>query len=269
METVGVGVIGAGKIAAAYHLPALAAVEGARLVTIADIAPGRAEEAAEQFGFAESFTDWRRVIDRPDVDAIFLFTQYEARREVIAAAASAGKQIFTQKPLATSVAEGELIADVARRAGVRLVTSFMHNYFPETRVATQLLDEGAIGPIQYLRQRNAIHQTYERALELRGATWDIGPHGVGMIQHLTGSRIARVQAMMNAFSKPTSERDVRDGRAVETIAVMNYTLADGRLVSHEVHWTTAAGQTAFHTELFGGSGCLLLRPHVPKQGVAR
>ncbi|HET7767472.1 MAG TPA: Gfo/Idh/MocA family oxidoreductase [Chloroflexota bacterium] len=270
-ETIGIGVIGAGKIAEAYHLPAIAATQGARLVAVADVVAERATEMAAKFGFAGAYGDWRRVIDRSDVDAVLLLTQYEARRQVVPAAAEAGKHVFTQKPLAGSVAEGEELAAVVRRAGVRLVTSFMHNYFPETRVTKRLLDEGDIGPIQFVRQRNAIRQTYARALELRGATWDIGPHGVGMIHHLTGSRIARVQAMMTgatAADSPAERLDVRDGRSIDTLAVMNYTLADGRVVAHEVHWTSAGGTNSWLTELFGSRGVLLLRPHVTEGTVA-
>jgi UDP-N-acetylglucosamine 3-dehydrogenase len=267
-ETIGLAVIGAGRIAAGYHLPALAAVQGARLVAVADLAPGRAADVAGRFGFAHAYDDYRRVLDRADVDAVCLFTQYEAHREVILAAAAAGKHVFTQKPLAGSAAEGSELVAAARRAGVRLVTSFMHNYFPETRLTRRLLDEGAIGDLVFLRQRNATHNSYERAVELRGATWDIGPHGIGMIHHLTGSRIVRVQAMMDAFAKPAAVREARDGRAIDTLAVMNYTLADGRLVSHEVQWTAEAGTLAWCSELFGTRGGILLRPHAGDGPVA-
>ncbi|MBI3972586.1 MAG: Gfo/Idh/MocA family oxidoreductase [Chloroflexi bacterium] len=268
METIGIGVVGAGRIAVGYHLPALAAVKGARLVGVADVAPGRAEEIARRFGFEHALTDYRRLLERPDVHAICLLTQYETHREVILAAADAGKHVFTQKPLTGSAAEGEEIVRAVRRAGIRLVTSFMHNYFPETRVVKRLLGDGAIGRLQFLRQRNATHNSYARAVELRGATWDIGPHGIGMIQHLTGARIVRVQAMMDVFNKPPAERDVNDGRPVDTLAVMNYTLSDGRLVNHEVQWTAEAGTLAWNTELFGECGGILLRPHTGEGLVA-
>jgi predicted dehydrogenase len=267
-EQIGIAVVGAGRIARNYHLPALAAVQGARRVAVADVVPAAAKDAAERFGFAEHTADYRRVLDRPDVDAVFLFTQYEARQEVIRAAAAAGKHVFTQKPLAGAAAEGEEIVRAVQRAGIRLVTSFMHNYFPETRLVKSLLAEGAIGPLLYLRQRNATHNSYERALELRGATWDIGPHGIGMIQHLTGARIARVQAMMDVFASPAERRQYRGGRAVDTLAVMNYTLADGRLVNHEVQWLSEAGTLAWNTELFGERGGILLRPHTGQGLVA-
>ena len=258
---VGIAVVGAGRIAAGYHLPALSAAEGARLVAVADIDEGRAQEVASRFGYEHAFSDYRRVLDRKDVDAICLFTQYEARREVVAACAQAGKHVFTQKPLAGTVQEGEEMVAAAKQGGIRLVTSFMHNYFPETRLAKQLLNEGAIGALVFMRQRNATRNSYERALELRGATWDIGPHGIGMIHHLSGARITRVQAMMDPFTKPADKRDVRGGRAVDVLAVMNYTLSDGRLVAHEVQWTSEAGTLAFSTELFGTQGGILLRPH--------
>jgi predicted dehydrogenase len=61
---------------------------------------------------------------------------------------------------------------------------------------------------------------------------------------------------------------VRGGRPIDTLAVMVYTLADGRLVSHEVHWTAAAGRSSWLTELFGARVALLLRPHIPGESVA-
>ena len=265
---VGIAVVGVGRIAAGYHLPALAACQGARFVAVVDIDEGRAQEVASRFGYEHAFTDYRRVLERKDVDAICLFTQYEARREVVVACAEAGKHVFTQKPLAGTAKEGEEMVAAAKKRGTRLVTSFMHNYFPETRLTKQLLDEGAIGKLAFMRQRNATRNSYERALELRGATWDIGPHGIGMIHHLTGARITRVQAMMDVFNKPPTQRDVRSGRAVDTLAAMNYTLDDGRLVSHEVQWTSEAGTLAWSTELFGDQGGILLRPHTGEGLVA-
>ena len=258
---VGIAVVGVGRIAANYHLPALSACEGVRLVAVADIDEARAQEVASKFGYEHAFADYRRVLERKDVDAICLLTQYEARREVVTACAQAGKHVFTQKPLAGTVAEGEAMVAAVKQGGIRLVTSFMHNYFPETRLTKQLLDEGAIGQLVFMRQRNATRNPYERALELRGATWDIGPHGIGMIHHLAGARITRVQAMMDVFNKPASAREVRGGRAVDVLAVMNYTLSDGRLVSHEVQWTSEAGTLAWSSELFGDQGGILLRPH--------
>ncbi|MGI8914780.1 MAG: Gfo/Idh/MocA family protein [Chloroflexota bacterium] len=254
MDRIGIGVIGVGQIARGYHLPAIAALDGVRCVAVADVVPGRAEEIARQYGFQHADEDYRRLLDRPDIDAIFLFTQYEAHRAVILAAAAAGKQVFTQKPLTGSVAEGEALVAAVRQAKVRLVTSFMHNYSPETRLAKRHLDAGAIVRLFFLRQRNATHNRYERAVELRGATWDIGPHGIGMIHHLSGARIVRVQAMMDVFTRSADQRDQNGGRPIDTLAGMNYTLADGCLVSHEVHWTAEAGTTAWLTELFGDTG---------------
>ena len=268
MSDIGIAVVGVGRIASNYHLPAIGACEGVRLVGVVDIDEGRAQEVASRFGYEHAFTDYRRVLEREDVDAVCLFTQYEARREVVVACAQAGKHVFTQKPLAGTAKEGEEMVAAAKQGGIRLVTSFMHNYFPETRVTKRLLDEGEVGPLVFMRQRNATRNSYERALELRGATWDIGPHGIGMIHHLTGARIVRVQAMMDVFNKPAEQRELRGGRAVDVLAVMNYTLSDGRLVAHEVQWTSEAGTLAWSSELFGEKGGILLRPHTGEGLVA-
>lgn len=272
MRDVGIGVIGAGGIAWGYHLPGFLAAEGVRAVAVADSAPGRAAETAEKFGFEVAYADYRPVLERSDVDAVAVFTTYHGKRQIILDAIAAGKHVFTQKPLAASAVEGTELVAAAASAGVALVPSFMHNYFPEARVTKQLLDEGAIGDVAFIRQRNATHNPYEGAVRLGGATWDIGPHGIAMIERLSNSRIVKVQAMMDGYARQAlGQADAAPtgagGWPIDTLAVMNYTLSDGRLVNHEVQWTAEAGTLAWSTEIFGSAGAILLRPHL-QPGVA-
>src|SRR5450759_3998141 len=78
--TVRVGVIGAGEISE-YHLGGLASLEGAEVVVIADRSPARAAERARQFGVPEVADDWRRVVERRDLDAVVVATPDETHPE--------------------------------------------------------------------------------------------------------------------------------------------------------------------------------------------
>ena len=75
--------------------------------------PGAAEAFAQKWGFASHETDWRRVIERDDIDAVDICTPNDTHREIALAAAAAGKIILCEKPLARTAAEGaEMVAAV-------------------------------------------------------------------------------------------------------------------------------------------------------------
>jgi len=266
VSEVGIGVIGAGGIARNYHLPAFQRVDGARLIAVCDIDEQSAREAASRFAIPHWTTDFRALLRRSDIEAVAVFTTYHPKREIILAAVEAGKHVFTQKPLAGSVAVGEELVAAAERANVRLVTSFMHRYQPESRAARALLEAGAIGSLDFVRHRNATRKTFDRAVTWAGGVLDIGPHGIDLLRYLTGRSITKVQALTDAYSAqaagdlPRPEVDaVVPGRPVETLAVCNYEFDNGLLASHEIQWTTRAGVPQFSSEYYGQTGTLLLR----------
>ena len=73
--------------------------------------------AAERLGFASVDTDWRRVIERDDVDLIDICTPGDTHAEIAIAALQAGKHVLCEKPLANTVAEAEADDGRRRRGG--------------------------------------------------------------------------------------------------------------------------------------------------------
>ncbi|WP_166844468.1 Gfo/Idh/MocA family protein [Isoptericola sp. BMS4] len=264
-DTVGIGVVGAGKIARNYHLPALARATGARLVAVADVDEDAARGVAAEFDVPRVHRSHESLLASPDVDAVVVLTTYHPKKQIIADAIDAGTHVFTQKPLAGSVADAEELVTLAERRGVRFVPSFMHNYFPETRLARELLTQGRIGDVVGYRQRNATRNKVAGAVRLGGATWDIGPHGVAMIEHLLGERILAVQCRMDGFGAG-GDRPATGPRGwpVDLVAAMNYTTESGVVVSHEVQWTSQGGVPPWRTELYGTHGAISVRAdHAP------
>src|SRR4051794_35747872 len=87
------------------------------LVAVADEVPGRAEQAAEQFGFGMATRDWREIAADPRVEAVSIATPNFLHREIGVAMAEAGKHIWIEKPVGTSTEDARAVADAVAKAG--------------------------------------------------------------------------------------------------------------------------------------------------------
>lgn len=269
METIRYAVVGCGAIAGNYHLPALVATEAAEFVVACDILADRARATAEKFGAPDRCADYREVTSRDDVDLVCIFTKIDSHAELAIAAAKAGKHVFIQKPFARSISEGRAMAEAARRAGVELIPAFMHHYLDESLAAAELVQEGMIGAVEFMRQRNGTMNPRATAPSYGGALMDIGAHGIDLIRALTGQEIVRVSARLDeqpgsaAYDEALAPED-RELLGGEINAWMHYELSEGALVSHEVQWSQRAGTSRFQTEVYGTEGTLFVR--VPRTG---
>ena len=81
---------------------------------VVDVTDGTAEEARLRFGFEESSSDWRAVVNRPDIDVVDICTPNNVHAEIAIEAARAGKHIICEKPLARTVEEARAMAEAAR-----------------------------------------------------------------------------------------------------------------------------------------------------------
>lgn len=114
-KTVRIGFIGAGGIARERHLPGLKEVEGVELVAVANRRRASAEKVASEYGFADVHEDWREVIARPDVDAVFIAAPPYLHRDATIAALTAGKHVFCQARMARTYAEAKAMYVAARQ----------------------------------------------------------------------------------------------------------------------------------------------------------
>jgi predicted dehydrogenase len=114
--------------------------------------PERAVALAQQHG-AVAVSDWRAIVERPDVVIVIVATTNDGLAPVAEAALSAGKHVLIEKPAARSVSELEGIARIAERAGRRVRIGFNHRYHPALLKARELVDGGEIGDLMYIRGR--------------------------------------------------------------------------------------------------------------------
>jgi predicted dehydrogenase len=105
---------------------------------------------ASTWGFESYETDWRKLIERNDIDQIDICTPNSTHKEIVLAAAAAGKSVICEKPLAMSVPEAEEMCQAVEKAGVPNLVCFNYRRVPAISLARQLIDEGRIGrPFHY------------------------------------------------------------------------------------------------------------------------
>ncbi len=146
--TVGVGLIGCGLIGTKRA----AALGPARLVACTDVNPDRAEALA-RLHHAAVEPDWQALLARNDVDAVIVATTNDALAPITLAAVREGKDVLVEKPAARSPAELRPLLDAVASSRSLVRVGFNHRYHPAFRQLRIWLDEGALGPLMFLRAR--------------------------------------------------------------------------------------------------------------------
>jgi len=165
---------------------------------------------AANWGWEETETDWRRVLERDDVDIVDISVPTYLHHDIAIAAAEAGKHIFCEKPFAVTLEEAQEMLDAAEKAGI--VHYLNHNYrrCPAVMLARRLIDEGTLGRIFHWRgaylQDWIVDPNFPLTWHLRRETAGSGPHGdlnshsIDLARFLVGD-VKAVSAMMTTFIK--------------------------------------------------------------------
>jgi predicted dehydrogenase len=177
-----------------HHFPELPLAP--ELVAVADEAPGRAEQAAAQFGFATATRDWRALAGDPAVQAVSITAPNYLHREIGVAMAQAGKHIWIEKPVGLTSDDARAVADAVRRAGVQGTVGFNYRNAPAVAAARELVAGGRLGSVTHARFRllsdyaahpeGALTWRYERARGGSGVLGDLAAHGVDLVWYLLG-----------------------------------------------------------------------------------
>lgn len=121
------------------------------LKAICDTNAAKAKEFAETWGYESVETDYRKLLERKDIDIVDICVPNNMHKEIAIAAAKAGKIILCEKPLALNVAEGQEMVDAVEKAGVPNLVSFNYRRVPAVTLAKQLIDDGRLGRIFHYR----------------------------------------------------------------------------------------------------------------------
>lgn len=107
--------------------------------TVVDVTEELAKDAAERLGFENYSSDWRKVVEDPEIDIIDIVTPNDSHAEIAIAAAKAGKHIISEKPLARTAAEAKTMLDAVKEAGVKHMVAFNYRRTPAVALAKNTL----------------------------------------------------------------------------------------------------------------------------------
>ncbi|MEO8596629.1 MAG: Gfo/Idh/MocA family oxidoreductase [Candidatus Solibacter sp.] len=193
------------------HLEAIRRLGYVKLYAIGEREIDKANRLAAEFGALKVEADYHRLLEDPEIHAVHICTPNVFHFPMAKAALEAGKHVICEKPLATSIADAQVLVDLAKKTGLRNCTAHNLRYYPMVQHMRRMIADGDIGEVQ------VVQGTYSQDWLLYETDWnwrldskangrsrclaDIGSHWCDMAEHITGQRITSVCCDMATFHK--------------------------------------------------------------------
>jgi myo-inositol 2-dehydrogenase / D-chiro-inositol 1-dehydrogenase len=199
----GIGVVGCGFVAAQLHLPALRRLSGARVVAAADVDRDRLSAVADRFAIPVRAGDWHEVVVHPAVDVVAVCVPPAVHADVVLSALAAGKHVFVEKPLATTLGDCDRMIERAEESNRVVMVGFNLRWHRLVRRAQAIVAQGRLGRLALVRSTftsNARHTVGHRPWRLHrelggGVLTEIGIHHYDLWRFLLRCDIEEVTAI--------------------------------------------------------------------------
>jgi predicted dehydrogenase len=151
-EPIRIGIVGAGRIVAAEHVPRFRAIEGVELVGVANRSEDSSRRAADELELPRAYSSWQEVIEDPDLDAVLVGAWPVLHAPVAMAALDAGKHVLTEARMAATAEDARAMVRAARAHPdlVALVVPATFSAWADVTIV-RLLREGAIGRVRHVQ----------------------------------------------------------------------------------------------------------------------
>jgi predicted dehydrogenase len=231
---------------------------------------GQVAEAAAKYGWAESATDWRSILERDDIHIVDICAPGWMHAEIAIAALEASKHVLVEKPLANTLAEAEAMthaAATARERGVQSMIGFNYRRVPALALAKELIAEGRLGTVRHVRaaylQDWLSDETAPMTWRLNketagsGALGDIASHAIDQVLFLLGGTVTEVSGRLHTFVSSRPGADGPEDVTVDDAAWATLTLDSGAIASVEVSRMATGRKNSLQLEIYGDKGSLL------------
>ena len=221
----------------------------------------KAAAFAAQWGYERFDTDWRKVVESPDIDAVDIASPNDTHHDIAIAAAAAGKIVLCEKPLGRNPAESEAMVAAVEKAGVPNTVWYNYRRTPAVSLAKKLIDEGRLGRIFHYRtvflqdwtisadlpQGGQGLWRLDAAVSGSGVTGDLLAHNIDTAMWLNG-QISEVSAMTETFIKTRKHSLTGEDQAVtiDDASLFLARFANGSLATFEAT-RYARGHKALYT----------------------
>lgn len=244
-----IGIIGCGKITQMRHLPEYAENPNAQVIGLYDLNRERARQLADQYG-AKVYESVEAMLQDPAIDAVSVCSANNSHADITVQALEAGKHVLCEKPMATTLADCERMAEAARKNGKYLMIDQNQRLAGAHQKARELIRGGAIGKVLTFRTafRHGGPETwsidpgkdtwfFDKNRAAMGAMADLGIHKTDLIQYLTDQKVVEVSGHLCTLDKKFA-----DGSpiTVDDNAFCFYRMQDGAMGTMTASWTNYA-----------------------------
>ena len=276
MKEIGIGVIGTGFMGKAHSIAysASASVFGTglrpRLEMVCDLSPERAQNRATDLGFSRYSADWQDVVNDPAIDLISVCTPNDTHAEISIAALKAGKHVWCEKPMSTTLSDSVAMRDMAAASTGKTIIGYNYTKNPAVTHARRLIEEGHIGRVSGFFCRYDVDNEADgnrpwswrmsRDKSGTGANGDVLSHVISIGHYLTGSTISRVvgdiaiiHSQRRDENSPNTEKTVDNDDMVSALVTFANGVK-GHIGASRVTWGRKCG---LRWEIHGTEGTIL------------
>jgi len=211
MEKVKICLIGCGRAGMIHARNYAFKIPEAQLIAICDPVEESVRSAQAQMDVKYVYTDYREALANEEIDAVIVVTPTKFHRDIVIAAAEAGKHVFCEKPMADSEQECDEMIEACRKAGVKLQLGFMRRFDKNFRRGKEIIESGVLGRVTLLKSNTYgpsepkewmynVHQSY-------GPIGEVNSHDFDTLRWYAGSEVKRIHAIGHNFRSPEKVKE--------------------------------------------------------------
>ncbi|KXA91222.1 hypothetical protein AKJ57_01980 [candidate division MSBL1 archaeon SCGC-AAA259A05] len=201
-EKVRIGLIGAGQIGG-FHLDGYEKIKAADVLAVADVDEEKAKNVAEKYGIEHVYSDYRELLENEEVEAVDVCVHNNLHAPIVIGSLEAGKEVFSEKPLAGSYFDARRMYEKAKEEGRHLSVQNLILFSKETRAAKKLIEDRKLGEVYYgkaanfdvvgFRRRSIPYvegygspNFVKKKVSGGGTVYDVGTYTIGQTLYLLG-----------------------------------------------------------------------------------
>lgn len=251
-KPVGVGVVGAGRMGRIHAANIAREIPNARLVAVSDVVEDSAKKLAAEFGVTNVFTDYLRLVQNREVQAVVIATPTLQKQQIVKFACEAGKHVFCEKPIATSLRDAEQVVKSSQNSPAKFQVGYQRRFDPLHVMIKETLEAGEIGSVVMVKSsRRDPLPSPSQWPDLKnsgGIFFDTCSHDYDLIRWLCGSEVSRVEADGSPRSQPDQHT-----------VVTNLSMANGVVAQVDASRMSSYGFDV-RVEVLGAGGAIFTRP---------
>jgi len=213
-KKLGYAIVGLGNLAIWQILPAIAKCEKSKVVALVSGHPDKANKIALRYGVDPkniyNYENYDTIKDNPEVDVIYVVLPNSMHAEYTIRGFKAGKHVFCEKPMATSVADCQAMIDAGNKAGKKLMIGYRCRYEPYNQAMIEMARSQKLGPVKIIQTdagfniADPTQWRLNKAMAGGGSLMDIGIYALQACRYLSGEEPTEVNAM--EYTTPNDPR---------------------------------------------------------------